>query len=174
MGIYYGVYGRTGVGVFTAWNKAKAARDGMLSGNCKKFKTRFEAEEWTILRFNELHGWEILKLDFYQNEHAELDQLIELRFPYGRLTENHSSSMYNPVTIQAQANKLITRRGNHERENHPGLHGRSSKRRGPAHSSRVYSASGSDPQGAGADMKRAVIYCRTNTIEDTQLNPERT
>ena len=47
--VFYGVYGRTGVGVFTTWDQA---RDGMFSGNCRKFYNREEAEKWTIQQFN--------------------------------------------------------------------------------------------------------------------------
>lgn len=76
--IFYGVYGRTGVGVFTTWNQARSARDSMFSGNCKKFYSREAAEEWTIQNFNQLHSKPVLKKDLYRSRYVELDQLIEL------------------------------------------------------------------------------------------------
>ena len=77
--IFYGVFVRTGVGVFTTWNQARTARDTMFSSNCKKFYSREEAEEWTIQQFNHLHAQPVLKEDLYKSQCVELNQLIELR-----------------------------------------------------------------------------------------------
>ena len=87
--VFYGVYGRTGVGVFTTWDQARDARDGMFSGNCRKFYNREEAEKWTIQQFNHLHHRIVLRENLYSRQCVDLNQLIELKLPYGEFGEEN-------------------------------------------------------------------------------------
>ena len=80
--MFYAVYGRDGVGIFSTWDKARIARDSMRSSNCKKFKKRKEAEKWVIDQFNFLHGCRILIEDFFENGAFGLDNLVEPRYAW--------------------------------------------------------------------------------------------
>ena len=54
---YYAVYGKNGLGVFTAYSAVLTAKEFLSHFNCKKCDVRHEAEMIAIAKYNELQDY---------------------------------------------------------------------------------------------------------------------